>query len=39
MEGSPDYEAEFAFAIGKCGKNISADRWQNTFTHSNVTSH
>jgi 2-keto-4-pentenoate hydratase/2-oxohepta-3-ene-1,7-dioic acid hydratase in catechol pathway len=24
----PDYEAEFAFVIGKGGKNIPADRWQ-----------
>jgi 2-keto-4-pentenoate hydratase/2-oxohepta-3-ene-1,7-dioic acid hydratase in catechol pathway len=24
----PDYEAEFAFVVGKSGKNISADRWQ-----------
>jgi 2-keto-4-pentenoate hydratase/2-oxohepta-3-ene-1,7-dioic acid hydratase in catechol pathway len=24
----PDYEAEFAFVIGKGGKDISADRWQ-----------
>jgi Fumarylacetoacetate (FAA) hydrolase family len=24
----PDYESEFAFVIGKRGKDISADRWQ-----------
>jgi 2-keto-4-pentenoate hydratase/2-oxohepta-3-ene-1,7-dioic acid hydratase in catechol pathway len=24
----PDYEAEFAFVIGKGGRNIPADRWQ-----------
>ncbi len=24
----PDYEAEFAFVIGKGGKNISADTWE-----------
>ena len=25
----PDYEAEFAFVIGKPGYQIPADRWQN----------
>ena len=26
---TPDYEAEFAFVIGKGGRNISADKWQD----------
>lgn len=26
---APDYEAEFAFVIGKGGRNIEADDWQN----------
>jgi 2-keto-4-pentenoate hydratase/2-oxohepta-3-ene-1,7-dioic acid hydratase in catechol pathway len=30
----PDYEAEFAFVIGKGRKDISADRWQE---HASVT--
>ncbi len=25
----PDYEAEFAFVIGKGGRNIAADKWQD----------
>jgi 2-keto-4-pentenoate hydratase/2-oxohepta-3-ene-1,7-dioic acid hydratase in catechol pathway len=25
----PDYEAEFAFVIGKGGRHVSADRWQD----------
>lgn len=33
----PDYEAEFAFVIGKGGRNIPADKWQDhVFGYMNV---
>jgi 2-keto-4-pentenoate hydratase/2-oxohepta-3-ene-1,7-dioic acid hydratase in catechol pathway len=28
LSAKPDYEAEFAFVVGKGGRHISADRWQ-----------
>jgi 2-keto-4-pentenoate hydratase/2-oxohepta-3-ene-1,7-dioic acid hydratase in catechol pathway len=29
LSSKPDYEAEFAFVIGTCGRHIPADRWQD----------
>src|SRR5207248_915775 len=37
LSAKPDYEAEFAFVIGKGGRHISRDRWQeHIFGYTNL---